>query len=255
MSDAFVDVSWRGLEVGKRIKLHAVHPAELGGAYLDHGTPMPVGTALMIRTDEGLEIAATVVRVHEQVGGSTEVPGMQVVPKALEGEAKAWWSKLELPPSPAPAAAPVPVPVPASPPPSPPSDPRAEITNRPTLTMSTVEMERALAAAGAPVNSDASRTELMPAINSDTLDGVVVDTTAVDDGLVDDGRRTMAMSAIDISAIVEAGESETSGPIGNGNGDDDGPSGDGPSGDGSGDPGASSSNNKKRGRGKRNKRR
>lgn len=249
MSEAFVDVSWRGLEVGKRVKLHAVHAAD---AYLDHGTPMPVGTVLSIRTDEGLEIAATVVRVHEQVGGSTEVPGMQVVPRELAGEAQAWWAaRVEASAAPPPPVVvqppPVVVPEPA---PAPVPDPRAEITSRPTLTMSTVELERAMAAAAAG-NTDASRTEVMAAVTDPeaAVDGVVV-TSASDDGLVDDGRRTTVMSAADISAVVEAAETETSGPVG---GEDDGPSTDGPSGEGNGN-GAAAGGKRKRG-GRRSKKR
>lgn len=252
MSDAFVDVSWRGLEVGRRIKLRAVHA---DNAFLDHTTPMPVGTVLSIRTDEGHEIPATVVRVHEQVGGSNEIPGMQIVPKGLAGAAKEWWTTR----AEATVTAEVPAPPAAAPIDGTPvlsmaamhaaqSDPRAEITGRPTLTMSTVEIERR-AAVGASDDAAASRTEVMTAMSPDALDGVV-ETSASDDGLVDDGRRTMAMSAVDISAIVEAGiEAEPSGAI-----DDDGPSGDGPSGD-SGPTGAGATSKKKRPGGKRSKRR
>lgn len=243
MSEAFVDVTWRGLEVGKRVKLHAVHASD---AYLDHSSPMPVGSTLVIKTDEGLEIGVQVRRVHEQVGGSTEVPGMLVVPGAMAGEAAAWWGKrveatddaAAVSPSPSTVSVTVPGTVTTAEPVAPPqppvpspaalfasNDPWSEITSRPTLTMSAVELERALAAATEP-DRDGSRTEVMPAMNPDMLDGVV-ETTASDDGLVDDGRRTMVMSAVDVSAIVEAAETESSGGVSSG--DEDGPSGDGPS--------------------------
>ena len=102
-------------------------------------------------------------------------------------------------------------------------------------TVSTVEVQRFLAATGQSMpNTDASRTEIMTAVpDPDAVVDGVVETTASDDGLVDDGRRTMVMSSVDIAAVVEAAEAETSGPV---NGDDDGPSGDGPSSDGNGAP-------------------
>lgn len=240
-----MDVSWRGLEVGKRVKLHAVRA---DNAYVDHAAPMPVGTVLAIRTDEGLEITASVVRVHEQVGGSSEVPGMQIVPLDLAGAAQAWWTaRVEAAPPPVqvvaepPAPVAVQAPAPVAPSPvaalaaAPEYDPRAEITSRPTLTVNTVEVARVLAATGQSMpNTDASRTEVMTAMpDPDAVVDGVVETTASDDGLVDDGRRTMVMSSVDIAAVVEAAEAETSGPV---NGDDDGPSGDGPSSDGNGAP-------------------
>lgn len=243
MSEAFVDVSWRGLEVGKRVKLHAVRA---DNAYVDHAAPMPVGTMLAIRTDEGYEITASVVRVHEQVGGSTEVPGMQIVPLNLSAEAQAWWSaRVEVVAAPPVVQAPAPQPAP-----EPAIDPRAEITARPTLTMSTVEVERFMAAAA---NTDASPTQVMTAMpDPDAVVDGVVETTASDDGLVDDGRRTMVMSSVDIAAVVEAAEAENSGPIT----DEDGPSGDGPSSDGNGNGnGAAASGKRKRSGGRRSKKR
>jgi hypothetical protein len=249
MQETFVDVTWRGLEVGKRVKLRAIHPAD---AYIDHTTPMPVGTSLVVKTDEGLEIEVTVARVHEQVGGSSETPGMQVVPQ-LEGAAAAWWQA---------RAEEVPVPA-AQEPPAGSADPRAAITAKPTLTMSAVEVERAMSAVrGSDAEPDAARTEVMGAVDPAALglDGDDGGGVVQDDGLVDDGRRTAVMSAIDVSAIVAAAEADTSGPVsngGNGAADaDDGPSGDGPTGDGPTGDGPSSdgtARGKKR-RGKRSKR-
>lgn len=221
MSEAFVDVTWRGLEVGKRVKLHAIHA---GDAYIDHSTPMPVGTVLSLKTDEGIEIAATVTRVHEQVGGTNEVPGMQVKPD-LAGAAAAWWKARA-------------------------DDPRAAIVAKPTLTMSTVEVERALAAVKGAVSdeADASRTEVMAAVDPATLEGLSDETGDTGDSqLVDDGKRTMVMSAVDVNAIVESAdaESDVTGPMNGGNGHGEEPSSD--------DAGGSGARGKKR-RGKRNKR-
>lgn len=86
-SETFVDVTWRGIDVGRRIRLRAM-TTRVGR--LDHGTPMPVGTPLDLMTDEGIAIRATVLRVHEQVGGATEVAGMWIAPVEA-GDALAWW--------------------------------------------------------------------------------------------------------------------------------------------------------------------
>jgi hypothetical protein len=268
MSEAFVDVTWRGLEVGKRVKLHAIHP---GDAYIDHATPMPVGTVLAIRTDEGLEIAATVTRVHEQVGGSNEVPGMQVKP-ALAGAAAEWWKARA---EEAPVASPVPVmvtpPVVVTPPvmvtpPEPATqvtvapvspaalaaaeDPRASIVAKPTLTMSTVEVQRAMAAAGAVTEEqDPGRTEVMSAVDAATIEALAASAEEpTDPRLVDDGRNTMVMSAVDVNAIVEAAEAEADVSGANGTGEE-------PSSDDAGStrPGMGAGAGKKK-RGKRGKR-
>lgn len=243
MSEAFVDVTWRGLEVGKRVKLHAIHAGE---AYIDHSTPMPVGTVLALKTDEGLEIAVTVLRVHEQVGGTNEVPGMQIKPH-LSGAAAQWWDARREP-APAPA---VPRTITDSQPP-PMGDPRESIVAKPTLTMSTVEVERALKAVKGEVDeeSDAGNTEVMTAVDEATLAAIAASSDEpTDPRLVDDGRRTMQMSVADVNAIVEATDdsADVTGPMNGGNGHGDEPSSD--------DAGASGSRaGGKKKRGKRNKR-
>ncbi len=109
--DAFVDVAYRGLEVGRRLKLHDVGPRT---AHLEHGTPMPVGCELAIRTDADLTIRVTVIRVHEQVAGAELPPGMRVRADQLEGAAAGWWSALvtredpEIPELPVPPVVPMP---------------------------------------------------------------------------------------------------------------------------------------------------
>ena len=47
MSEDFVDVHWRGLEVARKARLK---PDGRGVGQLEHGTPMPIGTALTVRT-------------------------------------------------------------------------------------------------------------------------------------------------------------------------------------------------------------
>lgn len=89
--DAFVDVAYRGLELGRRLKLREVGPRT---AYLEYATPMPVGAGLVIRTDDGLAIPVVVIRVHEQVAGADMPPGMRVRTEALDGAAAGWWNGL-----------------------------------------------------------------------------------------------------------------------------------------------------------------
>ncbi|MCB9558831.1 MAG: hypothetical protein H6708_00315 [Kofleriaceae bacterium] len=87
MGDIFVDASYRGLELGRRLKLRDVRPQ---AGYLEHPLPMPVGTEVTIDAGDGVTIPAVVTDVHEQVGGRDQTPGMKIQP-ALDGAAAAWW--------------------------------------------------------------------------------------------------------------------------------------------------------------------
>ncbi|MBA3541582.1 MAG: hypothetical protein H0T79_18355, partial [Deltaproteobacteria bacterium] len=91
MIESFVDLTYRGLPLGRRIKLARVRPTN---GYLELPTPMPVGTTITIVTDEGVAIEAVVHAIHEQVGGSDKTPGMQVFPTlaGAAAEVAAWWS-------------------------------------------------------------------------------------------------------------------------------------------------------------------
>lgn len=88
MIESFVDLTYRGLALGRRIKLTQVRPTT---GYLELPMPMPVGTAIAIATDEGVTLDAVVVQIHEQVGGSDRVPGMTVKPALGAGAASSWW--------------------------------------------------------------------------------------------------------------------------------------------------------------------
>ena len=88
MSESFVDLTYRGLQLGRRIKLSEVRPTT---GYLEVPFPMPVGTAIAILTDDTVALEATVVGIHEQVGGSDRPPGMVVRPKLEADAAKKWW--------------------------------------------------------------------------------------------------------------------------------------------------------------------
>lgn len=122
--EVFVDVTYRGLELGRRLKLREVGPST---AYLEHGTPMPVGSQVLLSTDDGLSIPVLVVRVHEQVAGAEMPPGMRVQATGLDGAAAGWWADLvsrEDPQIPELEVAPMSRPRPLEPPPmaSPPVD-------------------------------------------------------------------------------------------------------------------------------------
>jgi hypothetical protein len=88
-TEAFVDVTYRGLDAGRRLKLTDLGP-ETG--YLEMARPLPVGARLALTTDEGCEIAAVIVRVHEQVAGAELPPGVRVRVVDPAGEAATWWS-------------------------------------------------------------------------------------------------------------------------------------------------------------------
>jgi hypothetical protein len=202
VSESFVDLSYRGLPLGRRIKLTQVRPSS---AYLELATPMPVGTAIVIATDEGVSLDATVTHVFEQIGGSDRVPGMTVAPALAEAAGAAWWkarvalpdlaSKTEQPappprsrpltlrprsattqppasdPAASPAAAPAPAPAPRPQP--------AEILREPELV------------------DDGKKTVMMSA--------VVVDAEPTDPHaeapILDDGKRTVMMHSVDLSAL------------------------------------------------------
>ena len=63
--ESFVDVTYHGIEVARRVKLTEVAP---DAGYLEVAAPMPVGTALALTIEGGISIAATVRAVHEQTG-------------------------------------------------------------------------------------------------------------------------------------------------------------------------------------------
>ncbi len=91
-AEQFVQASYRGLELGgERLKLFDFGPTT---AHLECTKPLPNGTALKLETEDGVEIAVTVIRVHEQVGESSVPAGMRVRADGLKGAAKKWWKGL-----------------------------------------------------------------------------------------------------------------------------------------------------------------
>jgi hypothetical protein len=93
--ESFVDLTYRGVSLGRRIKLSQVRPTS---GYLEIPAPMPVGTQIAIATDDGVTFDATVTWVYEQVAGADRVPGMIVTPRLAADHAAAWWtSRVALP--------------------------------------------------------------------------------------------------------------------------------------------------------------
>lgn len=184
MSESFVDLSYRGLALGKRIKLTQVRPTT---GYLEMPTPMPVGTAISISTDDNVVLEAMVAEIHEQVGGSDRPPGMIVRPKLGADAEQSWWSaRVTLP--------------------------EAPLVEAPTKV--TVVSRRKPGDTAVPeLVDDGHNTSVMEAIDPDTQiaevpvvvprttnPGMAVVTESPNQ-IIDDGKRTMMMDAVDLAAL------------------------------------------------------
>src|SRR5215470_14983855 len=110
MIESFVDLTYRSLPLGRRVKLTQVRPTT---GYLEAPAPMPVGSRISVSTDEGVTFEAVVTYVHEQVGGSDRQPGMLIQPALADDKVSSWWRARvalpELPPRPAQAVTTSPV--------------------------------------------------------------------------------------------------------------------------------------------------
>jgi len=229
VTESFVDLSYRGLALGRRIKLTQVRPTT---GYLEVPMPMPVGTQLAIATDDGVTLDARVVQIHEQVGGSERPPGMMVAPALADDAAQAWWQARVSPEPPPEAQAertrerPVTVRPRSHTVPAPPPADALPVTNEVTATkelsvyvaatpaVSEVTATKELSvfvaegAAVPPRGEDAKATMVMSAVDQEMLaqltstDGQVehLGRTGEHD-VVDDGKRTVAMDAVDLSAL------------------------------------------------------
>jgi len=72
MNESFVDLTYRGLPLGRRVKLTQVRSAT---GYLELPAPMPVGTTIGITTDElstALASGQTIAQVAEANGSSAQ---------------------------------------------------------------------------------------------------------------------------------------------------------------------------------------
>jgi len=168
MSESFVDLSYRGLALARRVKLTQVKPST---GYVEMPTPMPVGTQVAITTDDGTEIAAVVAEIHEQIGGATQTPGMLVRP-ALEGTGADWWNARVTGADPAPKA-----------------DDAEELRRTDPMVPTTIVGRRMTGEIAVPeVVDDGHNTSVMEAVDPDAV-------------VVDDGKRTTMMDAVDLEAL------------------------------------------------------
>jgi hypothetical protein len=88
VNESFVDLTYRGLSLGRRSRLTQVRPST---GYVELAAPMPVGTPIAIASDDGTGFEATVIEIHEQITGSERPPGMTVAPALGTEAAEAWW--------------------------------------------------------------------------------------------------------------------------------------------------------------------
>jgi hypothetical protein len=220
MSESFVDLSYRGLALGKRIKLTQVRPTT---GYLEMPMPMPVGTSIGIATEDGVLLEALVTEVREQVTHSDKTPGMLVKPKLDTDAARTWWtSHTELPQE---------KPVKDAPPP--------DATGKVTVVSPRMSGQTAVPA----LVDDGRNTAVMEALNDDAVvvdvpeegvprltDRTMAAVTAPDTTpLADDGKSTMMMNAVDLKALgLDPAASSGSMPAIKDDGDSGGANGDKP---------------------------
>jgi hypothetical protein len=200
MIESFVDLTYRGLPLGRRVKLTQVRPST---GYLEMPAPMPVGTVIAISTDEGVTLEATVTALHEQVGGRDQAPGMTVAPTLGEPAVTAWWSaRVGLPEEEKP-------------------EPRSQgITVRPrSHTIPAPPPEGALVASDAAA-PEPGETQVMPAVDQALLEQLSADSSSSleklvrgtdEHAVVDDGIRTTVMAAVDPAVLGL--EVSASGPL------------------------------------------
>jgi hypothetical protein len=225
--ESFVDLTYRGLSLGRRIRLSQVRPST---GYLELPAPMPVGSQIAVVTDDGTAFDAVVTAIHEQVAGSDRTPGMTVAPALAAEAAGAWWAaRVSLPeddalrPRAVTAAArsrPATVRPRSHTDPMPPSL-GGRTTDEVPAILSDLDARVAAAAGVAPARPDGDRSEMrtmvMPLAELEALtaaaggeaDPAIMQQTG-EHAVIDDGKRTMIMEldpatlGIDLGAAAVA---------------------------------------------------
>ncbi len=212
MIESFVDLTYRGLPLGRRVKLTQVRPST---GYLEFPAPMPVGTAIAIATDEGIVLDAIVTAIHEQVGGSDRTPGMTMSPTLADDAARSWWrARVALPEEELAAPRNRPLTV----------RPRSHTIPQPPPPAALV-----VPAFEAEPEPPGRKTRVMEAVGQDEI-AEEIEPSVPDAGehaVIDDGKRTSAMAAVDLGALgLEVAPDESpAAPDDDGSpGDDDKPS-------------------------------
>ncbi|MEO8706960.1 MAG: hypothetical protein ABI867_43435 [Kofleriaceae bacterium] len=253
--ESFVDLTYRGLSLGRRIKLTRVRPST---GYLEHPMPMPVGTAVAINTDDNLVFDAIVTDIHEQVGGSENAPGMTVTPALADDQRATWWRErvtlpeLEAPKPPErakqitvrPRSHTIPTPPPADAIASDADLATTQPMNVEAAPVARVELVKAPTTLPPPISDTATRvsgvepldrkTSIMNAVDQDLLEQISRTRGAQGDQragemrrtgeheVVDDGQRTTIMDAIDPTALgLDLGASGSMPAIGDDEEEDD----------------------------------
>ena len=207
MSETFVDLTYRGLPLGRGAKLVEVRPST---GYVELPQPMPVGTSIALVPPDGPALTAEVIGVHEQVGGSERPPGMVVRPALADDAARAWWNERVTLPE-----------VEKAKPPRSPAQPQ------PLPQVVVVQKRVTKQGIGVPeLLDDGQDTGVMDAVDPELLE--VGD--SVPNTMMDDGKRTTAMDAVDLAALGLEPQAADSQADGDGNG-----AGNGGNGNGNGD--------------------
>lgn len=204
VSESFVDLTYRGLSLGRRIRLSQVRPRS---GYLELPAPMPVGTQIAIAADDGITFDATVTWIHEQVGGSDRPPGMTVAPALAAAPAAAWWSaRVALPDDE--AARPRTTQVAgAAGDGATPGRSAADVHDAPTVAMPAIELP------------DEAFPDRPPGEPAAVTDPTATRSTGEHD-VIDDGKRTMIMAPIDLATLgLDAGATGAPGAASDATGD------------------------------------
>lgn len=248
MIESFVDLTYRGLSLGRRVRLSQVRPS---AGYLELPAPMPVGSEIAIAAEDGTAFDAVVTGVHEQVAGSDRTPGMIVAPALAAEAASAWWAaRVSLPDDDAlrpratgPGRSRPPTVRPRShttptPPPLQGATTEATIDEVPTI-IADLDARVAAAAGLAPARPDADpkldgdrrldgdrsamRTMVMPLSEIEALTAASADpepdpavASADDHTVIDDGKRTVIMQPLDPVALGLAAPGLDAGAPGDG---------------------------------------
>jgi hypothetical protein len=215
--ESFVDLTYRGLSLGRRIRLSQVRPST---GYLELPAPMPVGSQIAIVSDDGTAFDAVVTAIHEQVAGSDGTPGMTVAPALAAERAAAWWAaRVSLPEddalrlratTAAGRSRPATVRPRSHTAPMPSQDGRAA-DELPTI-ISDLDARVAAAAGVAPARPEGDRsavaTMVMPLAEIEALaaasgdpDPAIVQQTG-EHAVIDDGKRTMIMDSLELVALA-----------------------------------------------------
>ncbi len=208
MIESFVDLNYRGLSLGRRIKLTQVRPTT---GYLEHPTPMPVGTQVAISTDEGVSFEAVVTHIHEQVGGSDRAPGMTVRPQLADDRASSWWvARVALPELEEQQPVTRPKSITVRPRthtvPEPLKEEPAEPTQRVTAIVDqSKEMQVMTDDVPNEIIDDGKKTTVMEAVDPELLAQLVSRTTTGEQPVIDDGKKTTVMDAVDPELLAQLG--------------------------------------------------